>query len=131
MDAAVKATILRCAEASKAGEWHFGRVVATLAEVGVESYYADYRSGATTYYLADGECMAVGVPQPDVGIPTPFDAEAVRRAIRGAQRDEVRYPQFVRLTRAAGCVGYLVWLAGRHVVYFGRLGETHVERFPD
>ena len=131
MEPAVKAAIQRCAEASKAGEWHFGRVVATLAGAGVESYFADYRSGVTTYYLADGESMALALPQPDAVIPTPFDADAVRRAIKGAQRDDVRYPEFVRLTRAAGCVGYLVWLAGRHVVYFGRLGESHVERFPD
>jgi hypothetical protein len=40
------------------------------------------------------------------------------------------YPEFLRLSRAAGCVGYVVWLAGRHVTYFGRRGETHVEHFP-
>jgi hypothetical protein len=27
-------------------------------------------------------------------------------------------------------MGYVVWLAGRHVTYFGRRGATHVERFP-
>lgn len=131
METSARAAILRCAEASKAGEWTFGRVVSTLAGAGVESYWTDYRAGATTYYLASGEPLTVAFPQPDVAIPVPFDADAVRRAIRGAQRDEVRYPAFVALTRAAGCVGYHVWLAGRHVVYLGRLGETHVERFPD
>jgi hypothetical protein len=30
----------------------------------------------------------------------------------------------------AGCVGYIAWLAGKQVAYFGRRGETHVERFP-
>ena len=43
----------------------------------------------------------------------------------------VMYPEFMRLSRAAGCVGYVTWLAGRRVAYFGRRGETHVERFPD
>jgi hypothetical protein len=28
-------------------------------------------------------------------------------------------------------VAYTVWIAGRHVVYLGRRGETHTERFPD
>lgn len=41
------------------------------------------------------------------------------------------YPEFKRATMAAGCVGYVVWMAGSHVDYFGRKGETHVERFPD
>ena len=47
-----------------------------------------------------------------------------------AREAEVMYPQFLRLSRAAGCVGYVTWITGRHVTYFGRRGETHVERFP-
>jgi hypothetical protein len=39
------------------------------------------------------------------------------------------YPEFKALTQAAGCIGYTVWIAGRHVVYLGRRGESHVERF--
>jgi hypothetical protein len=41
------------------------------------------------------------------------------------------YPEFKRLSEQAGCIGYIVWITGRHVTYFGRNGETHVERFPD
>ena len=41
------------------------------------------------------------------------------------------YPEFKKLSRQAGCIGYTVWIAGRHVSYYGRKGETHVERFPD
>lgn len=40
------------------------------------------------------------------------------------------YPEFKQLSQRAGCVGYTVWIEGRHVVYHGRRGETHVERFP-
>jgi hypothetical protein len=43
----------------------------------------------------------------------------------------VMYPEFKRLSQRAGCVGYVVWIAGRHVSYHGRRGEVHVERFPD
>jgi len=131
MDTRTIATIDHCAAASKEGRIHFGEVVATLSAAGVESYWADYRSGVTTYYLASGDCHRVPVPQPEIPIAASFDLEAVRRAIRGAQQDAIRYPEFVRMTRAAGCVGYMVWLAGRHVTYFGRRGEMHVERFPD
>jgi uncharacterized protein YbcV (DUF1398 family) len=68
---------------------------------------------------------------PDVEIAQDFDAAAVQAAIRGAQQGVVMYPQFKTLSRQAGCVGYTVWIAGRHVSYYGRKGETHVERFPD
>ena len=60
-----------------------------------------------------------------------FDAPGVKAAIRGAQQGVVMYPEFVHLTKQAGCASYVVWIAGRHVTYFGRRGETHVERFPD
>ncbi len=131
MDPRIAATIDRCSTASKEGRIRFGDVVATLAAAGVESYWADYRGAATTYYLATGDVHATEVDQPHVPIAEAFDAAGVQSAIRGAQRDEVRYPEFVRLTRAAGCVGYVVWLAGRQVTYFGRRGQMHVERFPD
>ena len=63
--------------------------------------------------------------------PEAFDTNALRSAIAGAQRGAVMYPQFKRLSMAAGCIGYTVWITGRHVTYYGRHGETHVERFPD
>ena len=66
-----------------------------------------------------------------LNIADTFDAEAVRAAIRGAQQGVVMYPEFKHLTCLAGCAGYTVWITGRHVSYFGRKGEMHVERFPD
>ena len=57
--------------------------------------------------------------------------DAVRAAILDAQQGRVTYPEFKRLSQRAGCIGYTVWLAGRHVCYLGRKGETHVERFPN
>ena len=101
-----------------------------LASVGVESYYADYRHRVTTYYLASGESHAVPLKTPVPPVPARFDADAVQAAIRGAQRGDVLYPEFVRRSAEAGCVGYHVWIAGRHVAYQGRAGEVHVERFP-
>ena len=130
MDDTIRQTIERAAAASKAGTAHFPEIVAMLAGVGVESYFADYRADSTTYYLPDGATHAVALPPPDVAIADAFDAAAVQQAIRGAQAGRVMYPEFLRLSRAAGCVGYVTWIAGRHVTYFGRRGETHVERFP-
>lgn len=126
------ATIEHCAQASKDGTAHFGAIVQTLTGAGVEAYFADYRANATTYYLPSGETHAVALsPPPAMPIAEAFDAAGIQAAIRGAQRGEVMYPEFLSLSRAAGCVGYMVWITGRHVSYFGRKGEVHVERFPD
>ena len=131
MDPRTADAIDRCSTASKEGRIRFGDVVAALAGAGVESYWADYRGAVTTYYLDTGDVHATQFDQPGVPIAEAFDVAGVQDAIRGTQRDEMRYPEFVRRTRAAGCVGYVVWLAGRHVTYFGRRGEMHLERFPD
>ena len=125
------ATIERCAQASKDGTAHFGAIVQALTGAGVEAYFADYRANATTYYLPSGETHAVALAPPATPIASAFDTMGIQAAIRGAQRGEVMYPEFLTLSRAAGCVGYMVWIAGRHVNYFGRKGEVHVERFPD
>lgn len=125
--AAIHATL----QASDAGQLHFGEVIAQLVRQQVESYHVDYRSGRTTCYLPDGATLDFSFEKPRQAIAPAFDTEAVRAAIRGAQQGQVMYPEFKTLTQAAGCIGYTVWIAGRHVTYLGRGGETHVERFPD
>ncbi|MGY4827056.1 DUF1398 domain-containing protein [Sphaerotilaceae bacterium SBD11-9] len=139
MNETARQTIEHCAQASKDGSAHFPDIVKALIGAGVESYFADYRANATRYYLPDGDTHAVPLAPP-AGVPTAepiaepiaerFDAAALQQAIRGAQAGRVMYPEFLRLSRAAGCVGYITWLAGQQVTYFGRLGETHVEPFP-
>ena len=51
-------------------------------------------------------------------------------AIRGAQADTVRYPEFVKRCTRAGVIGYWAFLTGKRVIYFGRKGEQHIEEFP-
>ena len=130
MEASVKQAIERCAQGSHAGTMHFGAVVEALLAAGVEAYQTDYRRRTITYYLPSGDTLVLELHAPQADIPTPFRAEALQAAIRGSQRGEVKYPEFLERSMAAGCVGYFVWLAGRHVTYLGRLGESHTERFP-
>lgn len=113
------------------GRLHFGQVIDLMVEARVESYVADYRGRRTTYYLANGETLALELSTPLTEVAQVFDVNAVKSAILGAQQGAVMYPEFKRLSMAAGCVGYAVWVAGRHVTYFGRKGETHVENFPN
>lgn len=131
IDPAVAAVIEECASQSHAGTLRFDKNVARLSEVGVESYHSDYRRGETTYYLSGGAMHAVVLPVPEGAASETFSAEAVRQAVVAAQRDEIRYPEFVRRTRSAGCIGYWVWITGRHVAYHGPRGEAYIEPFPD
>lgn len=59
-----------------------------------------------------------------------FSASGIVAAIRGAQTDTIRYPEFVRQATAAGVTAYWAFLTGKKVIYFGRQGEIHVEEFP-
>lgn len=131
MNESTRTVIQATFEASNKGQIHFGDVIAQLIGVQVESYHVDYRSGRTTYYLREGAALDFGLEQPQEPISEAFDGDAVRAAILGAQEGRVLYPDFKRLSQRAGCIGYTVWIAGRHVTYLGRRGETHVERFPD
>ncbi len=131
MTADTRAAIHATLEASDGGRLHFGDVIARLVAARVESYHVDYRSGRTTCHLPDGSTLDFAFERPPTPIAEAFDADALRAAILGAQQGRVMYPEFKRLSQQAGCVGYTVWIAGRHVSYVGRRGETHVERFPD
>jgi uncharacterized protein YbcV (DUF1398 family) len=131
MHSDARALIESTFDASNQGRLHFGEVIGALLRAGVETYHVDYRSGRTTYFLPDGETLDLNFERPKEGIAGDFDADAVRAAIRGAQQGRVMYPEFKQLSQQAGCAGYTVWISGRHVSYFGRKGETHIERFPD
>lgn len=130
MTDATKLAIETLAKDSYAGKLSFGQVVGSLVDAGVASYFVDYRTGVTTYYFEEGGVCTLDFGKKEYLIPAVFDAQSLVAAIRGAQRDEVRYPEFVRLSMTAGCVGYFVWITGRHVSYFGHAGEVHVEQFP-
>lgn len=131
MNESTHAVIQSTFDASNRGAIHFGQVIGQLVAAGVESFHVDYRSGRSTYYLPDGSTFDFHLERPRHGIADAFDTDAVRAAILGAQQGRVMYPEFKTLSQRAGCVAYTVWIAGRRVVYVGRRGETHIERFPD
>ena len=130
MEHAIESAIRETLNASNEGRIHFGQVVGNLLNAGVESYAVDYRAGRATYYMPCGETLTLELGLPINEIAAEFSGAGIKEAILGAQRGEVMYPQFKQLSQAAGCVGYTVWLSGRHVTYYGRKGETHVEHFP-
>jgi Phage envelope protein len=123
--------INQCAQASYAGTLSFGEVVGRLAQAGVESYFADYRAQLTTYYSPAGDTYSIKLNIQPQSVVKEFSKDDIQAAIRGAQSGEVKYPEFLQRSSAAGCCGYWAWIAGRHVTYFGRKGEQHIERFPN
>ncbi|MGA7339223.1 MAG: DUF1398 family protein [Terracidiphilus sp.] len=116
--------------ATQEGKMTFPQVVGKLVEIGVESYLVDFAAGRKTCYLASGETYAEPMILKLDPVAAEFSADGIVAAIRAAQADAIRYPEFVKRATAAGVVGYWAFLAGRKVVYFGRKGESHTEEFP-
>lgn len=115
---------------SQAGQLIFPEVVRRLLGAGVESYFCDLARGGETFYAADSETHVAPVTLQLPPIAADFSADGVVAAIRAAQADTIRYPEFIRQVTAAGVIAYWAFLTGRKVIYFGRKGEMHVEEFP-
>jgi uncharacterized protein YbcV (DUF1398 family) len=115
---------------TQTGKLIFPEVVRRLLEVGVESYFCDLATGAETFYLSGGETHVEKMVLPLSPVAEDFSSPEVIAAIRGAQTDKIRYPEFIKRSAAAGVIAYWAFLTGRKVIYFGRKGEFHVEDFP-
>ena len=131
MESTMKQRIEQLAQKNNAGMFTFPEGIGELIQLNVESYFADYRRMETAYYTKQGEACTVTMPQMEVEIPLTFNPVELQASIHAAQRDEIRYPKFKKSSIAAGCIGYFVWIAGKQVTYFGRLGQLHVEKFPN
>ena len=125
-----KQVIHELAITTQQGKMTFPQVVQGLLEAGVESYLVDFATKQKTHYLADGTTYTVPMILNPDPIAAEFDGVGLVAAIRGAQADTVRYPEFVKRSTAAGVIGYWAFLTGKRVIYFGRKGEQHIEEFP-
>jgi uncharacterized protein YbcV (DUF1398 family) len=115
---------------TQAGRMTFPEVVPRLFEVGVESYFVDFATGKETFYMTSGETHIEAMTLHADSIAQDFSADGLITAIRGAQADTIRYPEFVKHATAAVVIAYWAYLTGKKVVYFGRKGEMHIEEFP-
>jgi uncharacterized protein YbcV (DUF1398 family) len=125
-----KQAIHEIALATQQGKLTFPQVVKGLLEAGVESYFVDFAAKQKTHYLTDGTTHTVPMILDPGPIAAEFDNAGLVAAIRGAQADTVRYPEFVKRSTTAGVIGYWAFLTGKRVIYFGRKGEQHIEEFP-
>lgn len=115
---------------SSEGRFTFPQVVGMLVAAGVESYLVDFVRGDDTFYMPDGRTHIETMTLPAGPIADTFSASGVVAAIRAAQADAIRYPEFVERMRKAGVAAYWAFLTGKKVIYFGRKGELHTEEFP-
>jgi uncharacterized protein YbcV (DUF1398 family) len=130
VDSPVSAVVNEVTRASDEERITFPQVVGKLIEAKVERYHADLLRGEKTYYLPSGESEVVkglSVKSRPAGA---FSAAGVETAVRAIQAQKIQYKDFCERIAAAGCVGYMVSIAGRRAVYYGRTGDTYVEPFP-
>lgn len=121
-----------CLDGAENNAMTFPDIVGTLMQAGFESYAIDYRRSLATYFLPDGDSVALPTRHGSSPIAARLDASAVQSAIKEAQQHVpgYTYAGFCGKVMAAGCAGYIVSFTGRRAVYFGRDAEIHVERFP-
>lgn len=125
-------TARACLRGAEDDSMSFPQIVSALSAAGIESYAIDFRRATATYYLPDGRSIQLDAHRLDTPITPALDTAPIEVAIRQAQdlAPGCSYRRFCRKVAASGCAGYLVSLAGRRAVYFGRDGQTHVEHFP-
>ena len=82
------------------GKMTFPQVVVALMHEGVESYFVDFAAGRETFYLAGGGTHAEPMILKVDAIAEEFSDSGLVAAIRGAQADTIRYPEFVKRSTA-------------------------------
>jgi len=115
---------------SESGAVTFPEVVRTLIQANCEGYLKDLAAHTVTFYMPDGTTHTEPLTLPIPSISDTFDEAALIQAIRAAQRDEIRYPEFITRAVRAGTATYRVCISGERAVYLGRKGDVHIEHFP-
>jgi len=123
--------ILEVAAKTLSGAMSFPDAVGKLLGAGVEYYFVDYVRLQTTFYGADGQSVIMPIAYDGLPAVAPdLDVTALRANILDSQRNNQPYREFTRRAMAGGVAGYIAFLRGKRVLYFGRNGEQHVEWFP-
>ncbi|AZN37169.1 DUF1398 domain-containing protein [Iodobacter ciconiae] len=113
------------------GSIPFPEVVRKLMETGVEYYHVDYVALQKTYYSASGEIIKTPINYEGLpSVSADFNADALRMAILDSQQNGQHYRDFSKRAMSAGVQGYIAFLRGQRVTYWGRNGDQHVEWFP-
>jgi hypothetical protein len=98
----------------------FPEVVGKLLAAGVEYYQVDYVGLRQRFYSAAGGMVATSINYEGLPPVAPeFDAAALRANILDSQRNGQKYREFTRRAMAGGVQGYITFLRGKRVTYWG------------
>lgn len=112
----------------------FRAALAELAAAGVMRYRIDLAAGSITAYLGSGVHVE---PIPADAIPQAVGAAdwnestiaaAIADTVTGKAEGGLR--AFMRTAASAGVTDYMVYIAGKRVVYSGALGDSYTFLFP-
>jgi len=122
--------VARLARATLEGSMSFPEIVGSLISSGVEYYHVDPATCSFTFYGASGEAVVAPLPLNLRPIAETFNGAEFKAAILDSQRHGQKFQAFCERATRAGVQGYIAFLRGQTVTYFGRQGDHHVEWFP-
>ena len=123
--------IAELANATLDGSMPFPEIVAQLMANDVEYYHVDYAANSFTFYSATGDVVVAPMTYENLPeIAKDFDAVALKAAIVDSQQHGQKFRDFCGRATQAGVQGYIAYLRGKRVTYFGRQGDQHTEWFP-
>lgn len=123
--------VAEAARATLDGSIPFPEVVRRLIETGVEYYHVDYVALQKSFYSAKGEVIKTPINYENLpSVADNLDRDALRSAILDSQQNGQHYRDFTKRAMQAGVQGYIAFLRGKRVTYWGRDGEQHTEWFP-
>lgn len=109
----------------------FPEVVRRLMETGVEYYHVDYVALQTSFYSTAGEVIKTPINYEKLPpVANDLDRDVLHAAILDSQQKGLHYRAFTERAMKAGVQGYIAFLRGKRVTYWGRDGEQHTEWFP-
>jgi uncharacterized protein YbcV (DUF1398 family) len=118
------------AKAAQDGSMPFPEIVGKLISNGVESYHVDYATRSFTFYNASGAAVLAPIIFEELpSIAEDFDVAALKAAILDSQQQGKKFRAFCGRAMQAGVQGYMAYLRGKRVTYFGRQGDQHIEWF--
>jgi uncharacterized protein YbcV (DUF1398 family) len=123
--------VAEAARATLDGTISFPEVVRKLMETGVEYYHVDYVALQKSFYSAAGEVIKTPINYENLPpVANDLDRDALCSAILDSQQNGQHYRDFTKRAMKAGVQGYIAFLRGKRVTYWGRDGEQHTEWFP-
>lgn len=119
------------AKATLDGSMPFPEIVGKLIANDVEYYHVDYVTGTFTFYSTSGAAVVAPIPFEKLPLVSEgFDVDALKAAILDSQQHGQKFRDFCVRAIQAGVQGYIAYLRGKRVTYFGRQGDQHTEWFP-